>query len=136
MGPTAWKPRGRPFSPRPGTSGKAALYALAARQCKADARSLRLGWGLDSWGLDNFGKPNRELGAFADLVIVLAVGSSGLSGPFQTVEQNLHAVVEQPLPERGIGARAGEVLFRHGCEFAHVQLKMQSSLRLLGLEAG
>src|SRR5580704_9983504 len=85
--PTAWKPRGRPFSPRPGTSGKAALYALAPRKCKADARPLRLGRGLD-----NFGKPNRELGAFTDSVVVLAIGSIGLSGPFQTVEQNFHAV--------------------------------------------
>jgi hypothetical protein len=83
------------------------------------------------WGLNNFGKPNRELGAFADSVIVLAIGSRGLSGPFQTVEQNLHAVAEQPLPERGIGARAGKVLFRHECEFAHMQLKTQSSLRLV-----
>ena len=77
MGPTAWKPRGRPFSPRPGTSGKAALYALAARQCKADARPLRLGWGLD-----NFGKPNRELGALADAIVLATVGGRGLSGPF------------------------------------------------------
>jgi hypothetical protein len=45
-------------------------------------------------------------------------------------------VAEQPLPERGIGARAGKVLFRHECEFAHMRLKTQSSLRLLGLKAG
>jgi hypothetical protein len=69
--------------------------------------------------LDDFGEPNGELGAFAEGAILPTVGSRGLSGPFQAVEQNFHVMVEQPLPERGIGARTAKVLFRYGCEFAH-----------------
>jgi hypothetical protein len=71
--------------------------------------------------LDDFGEPNGELGAFADGAILPAVVNRRLSGPFQTVEQNFHVMVEQPLPERGIGARTGKVLFRHGCEFTHAK---------------
>jgi hypothetical protein len=78
------------------------------------AKALRLGRRLNY-----FGKSNRKPGAFADSVIILIDSSGGLSGPFQTVEQSFHAGAEQSLPECGIRARAGEILFRHGCEFAH-----------------
>jgi hypothetical protein len=56
--------------PPAGDERKAALYALAGGNCKANEGLLRL-----DRALDNFGQPNRKLGALADSVILAAVGS-------------------------------------------------------------
>ncbi len=89
-------------------------------------------------GLDQFGEPHRELDALADRLGVPRRRSGDFAGLFQTGEQNFHVLAQQPLPERGIGARAGKLLFGHWCKFIHAKAARNGWRRLprsVGLEA-
>ncbi len=96
--------RGRPFSPRPGSSGRR-VYTRPAQKGKMLGVRLRSAGG-GARTLDQLGEPHRKFDAFADLLLVVPVGNRRSAEPLQSLKQHLEAVSEKHLAKRGVAASA------------------------------
>jgi hypothetical protein len=112
--PTAWKPYGRPFSPRPGSSGRRPY----TRGQPAKARQIGLKSGFGGC-LNDFGQPDCQLSAFPDQIRSRADRIGRFPGSFQAFEQDFHVLAEQPLPVPWIRTGTDQFVLRHGHKFTH-----------------